>query len=697
MKKSGFLDLDRRYYRYLWPYRWKLGAVIATMIGASIMDIASPWPLKYIVDNVIGGKPFQGPLIGQVGVLLQNDPHFLTIFFILAIVVLAGLGGLMTFIYGYLQGIIQEQTTFALRSEVFAHLQSLSLAFHDQSRSGEMIARVTNDARNVMDALVHTTGEVLINSLNFIGIAVIMFFVNWRFSIIALAYAPVLYVLFGEFRQKIKASAAAARTEDGQILNTTHETISAIRVVKAFGREKDAQRRFEEHGLARLQAGIDSALWGSAFEPIIDLIKAVGTATVVLYGTYRILGGTLTIGELLIFLSYLATFYNPLKRFSKLAGMLQIGSVSGERLAQLLDTQQIIQEHPQPVHIGRARGEVEFREVVFSYEEFDRPILDGVSFTARAGQKMAIVGATGAGKTTLANLLMRFYDPGRGEVWLDGLDIRRISLKDLKRQFALVPQEPLLFALSIRENIAYGNPGASMRRIIESAMAANAHDFIMQLPHGYDTVVGERGVSLSVGQRQRIAIARALLQDAPILILDEPTAALDSVSEYEVMKALERLMEGRTTFIIAHRLSTIRSADVILVIDGGHVVESGNHDELMALRGRYAEFVRLQNMGAGLLSGTGENLASRTENETTQPGRDLKSGGFAVPDINGQVREQELHWALINRRLKDDRQTQAEEFAGRTEDPGDYEFILPKIQLRSVGDENDPSVFRKKR
>ncbi len=595
MKRTSFLDLDRRFYQYLWPYRLQLGLTLITMAGAAFMDVASPWPLKFIVDNVIGKKPYGDWLSRQASTLLQNDPTKLTIFFVAMIVVFAVLGGLMTFTYGYLQGMIQERTTFALRSHVFAYMQSLSLEYHDQSRSGELIARVTNDASNVMDALVHTTGEVALNFLNFIGVAVAMFFINWRFSFIALAYAPVLYLLFREFRRRIRAAAEAERSEDGQILNVTHETISAIRVVKAFGREDQEQHRFEVHGAARLRAGLRSTLWESSFEPIVDLIKAVGLATVVLYGTYSVFHGSLTVGELLVFVSYLATFYNPLKRFSKLAGMLQVGAVSGNRLAQLLDTRQAIQDDPGAEPIGRAEGEVEFSQVSFSYQNSPLPALEDISFVAQPGQRIAVVGATGAGKSTLANLLMRFYDPTSGVVLLDGADIRSIRLDSLRQQCALVPQEPLLFAISVRNNIAYGRPDASMRRIIEAARAANAHDFIMQLPYGYDTVLGERGGSLSIGQRQRIAIARAILQDAPILILDEPTSALDSRTEHEVMNALDRLMEGRTTFIIAHRLSTARRADQILVIGEGHLKESGTHAELMALGGCYAELVRLQN------------------------------------------------------------------------------------------------------
>lgn len=649
-KKASFLDLDRRFYRYLWPYRLQLGLTLFAMGGAALMDVASPWPLKFLVDNVIGHKPFGQTLPPQISDWLLNNPTLLTVALASLVVIFALLGGLMTFTYSYLQGVIQEKTTFALRSEVFSHLQSLSLEYHDQSRSGELIARVTNDAANVMDALVHTTGEVVINFLNFVGIAVIMFFINWRFSLIALAYAPLLYVLFTHFRRKIRAAAEAERTEDGQILNVTHETIAAIRIVKAFAREGQEQRRFEAHGIARQYAGVRAALWESAFEPIIDLIKAVGLATALLYGTYSIFHGGLTVGDLLVFVSYLTTFYNPLKRFSKLAGMLQVGAVSGIRLGQLLDTPQVVQDSPGSRPIGRTAGNVEFRGVTFAYRSSPLPVLHDLSFVARAGQRIAVIGATGAGKSTLANLLMRFYDPTEGQVLLDGTDVREITLASLRPQFALVPQEPLLFAISVRENIAYGKPKASIRKIMDAAVAANAHDFILRLPDGYDTVLAERGGSLSIGQRQRLAIARAILQDAPVLILDEPTSALDSLTEREVMNALDRLMQGRTTFIIAHRLSTTRSADQILVIADGRLQESGTHRELLAHSGFYSELLRLQN----------GDLDSAPPRDAETP----KRPKVAADHLPGQS----LRWVLADSSEADPRQYSTEEIASLIRD-----------------------------
>jgi ABC-type multidrug transport system fused ATPase/permease subunit len=593
MKKIPVLDLDPRYFRYLMPYRAQLALGLLTMIAVAVLDVAMPWPLKFIVDNVIGGHPFNDPFSRALAEFFNHDPRWLAALFGATIIVFTALSGALSFLYEYLQGAIQARTTFRLRSEAFAHLQNLSLQFHDRARTGEVVSRVNGDAGRVMEAFVASAGEFAINALKFAGIALIMLFVNWRFSIIALAYAPLLLFLFSAFRRNIKASAKIARDHEGKMLAVTQETVSAIRVVQAFGREDDEQRRFEEYGAARVRAEIRAKRWEALFEPLVDIIKAAGTAAVIWYGVAQILADQLTVGELLIFLAYLSTFYSPLKKFSKLAAELQKASVSGERLAELLDNAQVIRDAPNARALTRARGQIEFVQVSFAYDA-RAPVLSALTLNAQPGQMIGLVGATGAGKTTIANLLLRFYDVTGGTILLDGVDIRALRLRDYRRQFSLVPQEPILFATSIRDNIAYGNPRAHEAEIIAAARAANAHEFIMKLPEGYATLIGERGTTLSGGQRQRIAIARALLLDAPLLILDEPTAALDAAAEREVMQALERLMRGRTTFVIAHRLSTIRNADLILVLENGRVVEQGRHTDLIQRAGRYAKLVQMQ-------------------------------------------------------------------------------------------------------
>jgi len=593
MKKIPLLDLDMRYLRYLLPYSGHLAFGLLTILGVTALDLVSPWPLKFIVDNVIGGRPLGDPLSRAIADAFGDDPRLLSAFFGLLIIVFAALSGLFSFMYDYMRGMIQARTSFHLRSDAFAHLQNLSLQFHDRSPTGEALSRVNSDAGQTMEALISASGELVVNALKFAGIAGVMLFVNWRFSVIALAYAPLLLFLFSAFRRNIKASAKTARAAAGKMVSVTAETLSAIRIVQAFGREDDERHRFDQHGATRLQAELRAARWEASFEPVVDVIKAAGTAAVIWFGVAEILADQLTVGELLIFLSYLTTFYSPLKRFSKLAGVLQKATVSGERLSELLDNDQVIRDAPGAIALARAQGRVDFERVSFAYNH-GSPVLSDVAFTALPGQTIGLVGSTGTGKTTIANLLLRFYDVTGGRVLLDGVDIRKIRLRDFRRQFALVPQEPILFAASVRDNIAYGKPHAQMAEIIAAARAANAHAFISKMPEGYATLVGERGVLLSGGQRQRLAIARALLCDAPILILDEPTAALDAAAEREVMEALERLMRGRTTCVIAHRLSTIRSADLILVLDNGKIVERGRHADLMARGGKYADLVRLQ-------------------------------------------------------------------------------------------------------
>ena len=594
-RQIPLVGIDARYLRYLKPYSGLLFISMILILLVAALDILAPWPVKFIVDNVLQGKPFTGPVGGWLTTALGTDQRLLTAALGLALLGLTVLQGLAAFGYEYLDGMIQERATFLLRSEVFSHVQRLSLEFYDQTRLGDVLRRVTDDAGRIMVALVSSLGELLVNAVKFAGFAAVMLFINWRFSVIVLAYTPLLLFLFVTFRRNIRATAKEARTHEGQLSNQALETMGAIRVVKAFGRETHEQARFDAHGKERVRAGLRSIRWEASFGPVIDFVQAAGTAAVIWYGVSQILLGRLSIGELLIFLSYLSSIYRPLKKFSSLAGDLQKAAAGGDRLADLLDTGAGVRQLPHARPLRRARGQITFKQVSFAYATApDKPVLRNFSLQVEAGQVVALVGATGAGKSTIANLLMRFYEVAAGRITLDGLDLREINLDDLRRQFALVPQESVLFATSIRDNIAYGRPGASETDIVAAARAANADEFICLLPEGYDTVVGERGATLSGGQRQRIAIARAVLRDAPILILDEPTAALDAGSEDQVMGALERLMRGRTTFIIAHRLSTVREADRIVVLENGQIVEQGHHAELLQRNGHYARLVHLQ-------------------------------------------------------------------------------------------------------
>jgi subfamily B ATP-binding cassette protein MsbA len=596
------LGIDARYLGYLkafWPLLLLSVVLIFAVAG---LDILAPWPLKFIVDNVLGGQPFTTPFGVWLTDTFGTDQRVLTAVLGLMMLGITLAMGATAFAFEYVSGQIQVRSTFALRSDVFHHVQRLPLQFFDQSRVGDVLKRVTDDAARIMDALVSSVGELVVDSVKFVGFAAVMLFVNWRFSVIVLAYVPLMLFLYVTFRQKIREAAKVARDQEGEMTNLTLETLGAIREVKAFGREPLQQAEFEARGRDRIESALQSIRWEASFSPTVDFVQAASTAAVVWYGVSQVLVGQFTIGELLIFMAYLRDIYRPLRHFSKITANLQKAAASGERLATVLDADIGIEDAPDAAPLVRAQGEIAFQGVSFAYPGApDKTILRNVSFAARRGQVIALVGATGAGKSTIASLLMRFYDITGGRILLDGVDVRRIRIEDLRRQFAIVPQESVLFARSVRDNIAYGRPEASDEEIVAAAVTANAHEFILRLPKGYATVVGERGGTLSGGQRQRIAIARALLRNAPILVLDEPTAALDAESEDLVMSALDRLMAGRTTVIIAHRLSTIRNADQIIVLDQGGVVEQGRHDELVRGDGVYARLVRLQ-------SGDGEPL-----------------------------------------------------------------------------------------
>ena len=580
-----------RALRYLKPY-WKLAIASGCMVGLTVLiGLVAPWPMQIIVDSVLDKHPLHPALANALG-WIGRDRFSLLVFVVV--------GGLLITLIGDLFGIIESYVNTKLdlsmardfRGDLFLHAQRLSLAFHDQRRSGMLIYAVNSQADAVAGVIIVVPGLVQ-NVLTLFGMFWITYQMDHTLALLSLVVVPFLYYSVGYYIKHIQERLMNVKGLEGEVLSVIHEAMSMLRVIVAFGRERYEHARFLGHSQRALDARVGITVRQTLFSLVVNMITATGTALVLGLGAYHALHGKITTGQLLVVLAYIASIYKPLEAISHTVGSLQDQLVSLRIAFDLLDTDPEIKDAPHAVAIPRAKGELTFENVCFGYKE--RPnTLKNVSFSTRQGEIVAIVGPTGAGKTTLMSLIPRFYDAISGRVLLDGRDIRDLTLKSLRDQVSIVLQEPLLFSGSIAENIRYGRLEATIEEVMEAARGANAHDFIMALPNKYDTEIGERGAKLSGGERQRIAVARAFLKDAPILILDEPTSSIDSKTEAVILDALDRLMVGRTTFMVAHRLSTIRNADKILVLHAGELVEQGSHDALLAKDGLYRQLYDMQ-------------------------------------------------------------------------------------------------------
>ncbi len=574
------------------PYWGQLSLALIAVVGEALTDIAEPWPIKIIVDNVLQSKPLAG-VPGRIVASLGASSHSLLNIAVAAVAGIAVIGAVSGYFDKYLTTSVSRWVGHDLRRTIYHHIQRLGLAEHDQVRTGDMITRVTTDIEAIQDFIDSALLGILVDVLTLVGMIGVMFYLNWRFTLIALAVMPILFLIVYRYTRRIKQASRAVRKQEGELLSVVQEVLTSIRVVKAFAREDYEQERFDTESLANVEAGLRARSVKAKLAPVVQVVVAIGTCLVLGYGARLVLAHQLTVGELIMFLMYLGNMYKPMRDLSKMSDTVSKALVGYERVQEVLDIDSRVRDAPGARRAPKFAGDMAFKQVTFSYEP-DRPVLRNLSFEIKAGQVAAIVGPSGTGKTTIASLIPRFYDPTSGQVIIQGSDIRRYELQSLRSQMSFVLQETLLFHATIWENIAYGKPGASRAEIKRAAALANASEFIEAMPEGYDTMVGERGVSLSGGQRQRIAIARAVIRDTPILILDEPTSGLDAESEQTVMDALDRLMKGRTSVVIAHHLATIRRANVIFVIKDCELAEQGTHDELLARNGPYADLYRMQ-------------------------------------------------------------------------------------------------------
>lgn len=561
------------------------------VLGEGAAGLLSPWPLKIVFDYV--GKPDKAH--GKLQDLLQANfsPQGILQLVAVAVIAIAVLGGLCSYAQKYVTTSVGQWVTHDLRRTLYAHIQRLSLAYHTQKQTGDLISRMTSDIDAVQSFMVSSVLDLAIGTVTLIGMVSVMFYLNWRFTLIALSIAPVLFGVTYHFTRRSKKASRELRKKEGEIVSLLQEVLSAIGVVKAFAQEEREQTRLEAESLESVQIALYARSIKAKLSPLVEIVVATGTALVLWFGGSMVLAGTLSAGSLVVFIWYLGKMYKPMQDFAKITDTYAKASVGYERLKEVLKTQPTVHDLPQAKVAPPFKGEIEFDHVDFSYVP-GRPVLTDITAKLPAGQMTALVGPTGSGKTTIAALIGRFYDPTSGTIKIDGLDIRNLQQKSLHSQISYVLQENVLFNTSVSQNIAYGKPDATEDEIRRAAEMANAHEFISRLPEGYDTAVGERGVTLSGGQRQRISIARAIIRDSPILILDEPSSGLDASSEELIFEAINRLIEGRTTIVIAHRFSTIQRANTILVVDDGRIIENGNHDKLMAAGGLYKKLYDLQ-------------------------------------------------------------------------------------------------------
>jgi ABC-type multidrug transport system fused ATPase/permease subunit len=575
------------------PYRGWLLIVFVAMLVEIAMSLAAPWPLKLVLDDALGNHKLPEWLAWAHDYGIGRHAVGVALFAGLATLLIAVIAAVATYIDNYYTTSIGQWVANDLRIRIYAHLHRLSLGYYDGAKTGTLMSTITGDVSTVQSFASSSTLGIVVDLVTIVFMLGLMFWLDWDFTLIAVGVTPFLLMFVMRFKKAVKEVTRTVRVRQSEVVAVVQEGLGSVRAVKAFGRQDLEVAHMEAASHATVEAALKARQVKSLLSPVVSVVVALCTGIVLWKGTSLIVAGTMTAGALTVYLAYLTKFFKPVKDLASMTSAIAQTTVALERIQKILDADDIIHERPEATDPGKVKGEITFDHVAFGYGG-EPPVLRDVCFTIKPGQVVGIVGPTGSGKSTVVSLMPRFYDPTGGRVLIDGTDISTHKLAALRSQIGFVLQETVLFRGTIRENIAYGRPGASEEEVIAAAKLANADEFISRMPHGYDSVVGERGDTLSGGQRQRIGIARAVIRNSPIMILDEPTAALDTESERLVIEGLERLMKGRTVIMIAHRLSTIRDADKIIVLKDGVVVEEGRNDELIALGGVYAELHRIQ-------------------------------------------------------------------------------------------------------
>src|SRR5438552_213634 len=560
-------------------------------LGVTAAELLKPWPLKLILDHGILDKPLPH-FLGFLHSMVEGSKVMLVVGASCAIVLIALFGGLFSYSQIFITSSIGYKMVYALRRELFAHLQRLSLSFHNHARSGDLMTRIAGDTNTLKDVFAESILKFSSQALEVLGMFAIMFALNWKVGLIPLATMPFLCFSLFHLYRKTKASVKKQKRQEGKVASRMTEVLSAIPLVQAFAREKYEEEQFDAVTAETLQESIRVARLEAAATRSSQMITAIGTAAAVLFGALQVLKGKMLPGELVLVVTYLNNLYKPLRGLAKQSTDFSKAMASAERISEVLDLEPEIQDRPDAIEAPPLKGEIVFDNVSFDYGD-GKEVLRNVSFTVSPGQRLALVGVSGAGKSTIVSLILRLYETQAGAIFVDGINIQHYRRESLRRQIGIVMQSSILFGATIKENIAYGKPEASLDEIVAAAQAANADEFIRELENGYDSVIGDRGATLSGGQRQRIAIARALIRDAPILILDEPMTGLDVESEAKVREALDRLMAGKTCLMITHDLQAVADADEVLVLEEGHIIERGKQDDLVANSRRYRQLYEL--------------------------------------------------------------------------------------------------------